>query len=107
MNSSKHIQYQDAVDAEICRITSSADFDWIRKLESPFSGPHQFEYCSVSYEAGTSYLPAGWLNEKESFILTLERRVCIFIYSNYHAGFTFDGDNNVYPVSEEHIGMCD
>ncbi|GAA6140149.1 hypothetical protein NBRC116583_38970 [Arenicella sp. 4NH20-0111] len=99
----KDHQYQEAVEAEIERISASP-LDWIYKL--PFGSRHRFTYEGKEFEGGLCHFDKDMGYENHSLVLFLERKVFFGVYKKYMAGFSFN-KNEILEIPKEIIESCD
>lgn len=86
--------YRSAVDGEIEKI-SNADLKWVKDLEV-FQN-HTFHYKGKEF---IGVLSCCFDKGIYSVTLKLERKLVIG-YRSFLAGFTFDSNGNVYPISDK------
>ena len=102
MNSSDE-EYQVAVETEIKKI-SSGNLEQLKSLE-PLTN-HSFSDTDKQYKGTLIYFPSSIANKNYSVVLKLERKLFVG-YRSFLAGFSFNDEGAVLPISEELLYSCD
>ena len=99
----KDAKYQVAVETEVKKI-SSGKLDKF-KLLAPLTN-HSFTVAGKQYAGILIYFPPSNLNNRHSVALKIERKLLVG-YRSFLAGFAFNNEGEVLPISEELLYSCD